>query len=157
MYKELLVENDIETITAKPRSDVADNSRRVGGPSTDSIGKVRLGKDSIGKGSNTQGENKPVKVDVRNPDIQELWELGLALGFTSNKQNLNRNAITRLLKELPKERVKKIVEYARKIHDQQYAPKIYNFLDLEEKLPKLKDFADRQKTKTPKTVDLTNL
>ena len=157
MYKELLIENDIPTVKAKPRSDVADNSRRVGGPSTDSIGKVRLGKDSIDKVSNTQGENTPVKVDKRNPNVQEIWEHGINLGFTNKKEHLNRYAIARLLKDVPKDRLKQIIEYARKIQDQQYAPRIYNFLDLEEKLPKLKDFADRQKAKQPKTIDLTNL
>jgi hypothetical protein len=117
----------------------------------------KIGKDRIGKVSNTQGENKPVKVDERNVDIQEIWDYGIELGFTATKQNLNRYAITRLLHEIPKEKLKKIIEYARKIQDQQYAPRIYNFLDLEEKLPKLKDFLERQKAKKPKTIDLTNL
>lgn len=49
MYKELLVENNIPVIEPKARSDVTDNSRRLGGQSTDGIGKDRLGKVSIGK------------------------------------------------------------------------------------------------------------
>lgn len=44
IYRHLLPVG-IKTIAAKPRSDVDDNSKRVGGPSTDGIGKVRLGKD----------------------------------------------------------------------------------------------------------------
>ena len=47
-YKKLLPET-IKVIEAKPRSDVKDNSRRVGGQSTDGIGKDRIGKDRIGK------------------------------------------------------------------------------------------------------------
>lgn len=46
IYKHLLPES-IETIEAKPRSDVEDNSKRLGGQSTDGIGKVSLGKDNI--------------------------------------------------------------------------------------------------------------
>lgn len=51
IYKHLLVEvaPDVPLITAKPRSDVEDNSRRVGGQSTDGISKVRLGKVSLSK------------------------------------------------------------------------------------------------------------
>jgi len=47
IYKPLLLDAGVEVIAPKPRSDVADNSRRLGGPSTDGIGKVRLGKDRI--------------------------------------------------------------------------------------------------------------
>lgn len=51
IYKNLLPES-IETIEAKPRSDVKDNSKRLGGQSTDGIGKVRLGKvNTIGETS----------------------------------------------------------------------------------------------------------
>lgn len=43
IYKNLLPET-AKVIEAKPRSDVEDNSRRVGGPSTDGVSQVRLGK-----------------------------------------------------------------------------------------------------------------
>lgn len=43
IYKHLLPKN-IKVLEAKPRSDVKDNSKRLNGPSTDGIGKVRLGK-----------------------------------------------------------------------------------------------------------------
>lgn len=60
MYKELLVENNIEVIQPKPRSDVKDNSKRIGGPSTDSISKDRLGEVSISK-DNTESEGRTPK------------------------------------------------------------------------------------------------
>lgn len=41
IYKHLLPET-IKTIAAKPRSDVEDNSKRLGGQSTDGISKVKL-------------------------------------------------------------------------------------------------------------------
>ncbi len=46
IYLPLLVKQipDVEVIAPKPRSDVKDNSRRLGGQSTVSISKVRLGK-----------------------------------------------------------------------------------------------------------------
>jgi len=46
IYKHLLPEN-IKIIIAKPRSDVEDNSKRLAGPSTDGISKVRLSKVNI--------------------------------------------------------------------------------------------------------------
>ncbi len=45
IYKHLLPK-DFKTIEPKPRSDVEDNSKRLGGLSTDGLGKVRLGKVS---------------------------------------------------------------------------------------------------------------
>ncbi len=44
-----LLPPDIETIEPKPRSDVEDNSKRLGGQSTDGIREVKLSKDSISK------------------------------------------------------------------------------------------------------------
>jgi len=57
MYKHLLTEKhpDIPLIAPKPRSDVEDNSRRLGGPSTDGVCYARLGKVSIGKDNTTAG------------------------------------------------------------------------------------------------------
>jgi hypothetical protein len=51
IYKNLLVEvaPEIKTIEAKPRSDVEDNSKRIGGQSKDGIGKDRLGKVKLSK------------------------------------------------------------------------------------------------------------
>lgn len=48
IYKHLLP-NNIPTIEAKPRSDVKDNSNRLGGQSTDSISKVKLSKVKLSK------------------------------------------------------------------------------------------------------------
>lgn len=51
VYKSLLLQviPDIQLLVPQPRSDVDDNSKRVGGQSTDGLGKVRLGKVSVGK------------------------------------------------------------------------------------------------------------
>ena len=46
IYKHLLPEG-VKTIEAKPRSDVEDNSKRLGGQSTDGISQVKLSKDKI--------------------------------------------------------------------------------------------------------------
>jgi len=60
IYLPLLMEiyPQLPIIEPKPRVDVEDNSSRVGGQSTDGIGKVRLGKVSIGKDIYT--DNPPV-------------------------------------------------------------------------------------------------
>lgn len=53
IYKNLLIEKapDLKLIEPKPRSDVEDNSKRLGGQSTDGISQVRLGKVRLGKDS----------------------------------------------------------------------------------------------------------
>jgi len=51
IYKKLLLEvvPTIKLIEAKPRSDVLDNSRRIGGQSTDGLSKDKLSKDKLSK------------------------------------------------------------------------------------------------------------
>lgn len=53
IYKHLLIAKvpEIKLIEAKPRSDVEDNSQRIGGQSTDGLGKVRIGKVKLSKDS----------------------------------------------------------------------------------------------------------
>ena len=60
IYKSLLKKEypEIPLIEPKPRIDVEDNSKRIGGQSTDGIGKVRLGKDSIGESILSQSDEK---------------------------------------------------------------------------------------------------
>lgn len=57
IYKALIPKN-VETIDPKPRSDVKDNSQRLGGPSTVSISKVKLSKVKLSKVSKTDKEKK---------------------------------------------------------------------------------------------------
>lgn len=56
IYKDLLLQimPEVKIVEPKPRTDVEDNSKRVGGQSTDSIGQYRLGKYS----SVIESENK---------------------------------------------------------------------------------------------------
>lgn len=82
--------------------------------------------------------------DRRNPFVQTLWEHGVKNGFSTVKQNLQRYAIHRLLKNKTPEQLKKAVEYSQKIRQEPYAPQINHFLDLEEKFLKLRDFGIRQ-------------
>lgn len=113
---------------------------------------VRLGKDSIGKSINThKGEIEAAKItpstDNRDPDIQELWDFGKTLGFASVKEKFNRYAIKRLLKQNDKEWLKQAISYSQKIRGDRYAPQVNNWMDFEEKLLKLRDYAGRQKAK----------
>lgn len=81
-----------------------------------------------------------------NPDylnVQELYDFGTEKGFTTVKQNFNRFAIARLLKKYDKDKLKLFVEYSQKIKSEKFAPAIYNFMDLEEKFERLRDFATR--------------
>jgi hypothetical protein len=75
IYQGLLLDKcpDIEFIEPKPRSDVEDNSGRVGGLSTDSISKVRLGKVKLSK-VNTEKPSKSREYLLSIPieDLQEI-------------------------------------------------------------------------------------
>lgn len=65
IYKHLLPES-IKTIEAKPRSDVEDNSKRLGGQSMDGISQVKLGKVKI--------ENSPSYLkEIPEEDIKEFY------------------------------------------------------------------------------------
>ena len=70
IYKELLKQGapGLPLLEAKPRSDVDDNSRRIGGQSTDRLGKDRLGKDRL--------ENTDHSIDylksIPKDDLKEL-------------------------------------------------------------------------------------
>jgi hypothetical protein len=60
---------------------------------------------------------------------------------------LNRNTAYRMLKKLGLPKLKRTIAYAVQIRTLPYSPQIYNFMDLEEKMPKLLDFYQRQKKK----------
>lgn len=92
-----------------------------------------------------------VRPDNRNPGIQELWDYGIKLGLPPTKQQSNRFALKRLLRDSTVEKLKTGIEYALKIKNEAYAPQVHNWLDLEEKLPKLRDWVTRQNKKTNDT------
>lgn len=85
--------------------------------------------------------------DRRNPDVQILWEHGLQLGFPNTKQTINRFAISRLLKGKTVDQLKKAAEFSQEIRQEPYAPQVNNWMDLEEKYLKLRDFVQRANTK----------
>jgi hypothetical protein len=86
--------------------------------------------------------------DPRDPEIQVLWEHSIKLGLSNTKQNLNRYAIKRLLKQFTVEQLKKALEVSQEIRQEPYAPQVNNWMDLEEKYMKLRGFfARRNKSK----------
>ncbi len=75
VYKNLLLQviPDAPVVCPVPRSDVADNSRRIAGQSTDSprtsqgrhrLGKVRVGEDRLGKVSTAHGDKSPTPSEI---------------------------------------------------------------------------------------------
>src|SRR3990167_406536 len=62
---------DVKTIEPKARSDVEDNSKRLGGQSTDGISQVKLSKDNKNSGAKAP-QQKPFNV----LEIQERWKNG---------------------------------------------------------------------------------
>jgi len=148
IYKHLLdkVAPDVPRIDPKPRSDVEDNSARVGGQSTDGIGKVRLGKDSIGKETKTITVANAPGGDVQafialfggiNPSYGELF-----------KRTNQRAAATRLLSAHDIEWWRRFMEaYVSKIDDR-YCPKATTPAQMEDKLGAILAYAKSQKTTT---------
>lgn len=85
-----------------------------------------------------------------NPDINLcLEELTKLLGNKPSKETLNRYAIKRLITKLGSvKRVIGAINYAFRVREEdRYAPRIYNFIDLEEKLEPLKGYG-KQKAKS---------
>lgn len=96
-------------------------------------------------------------LDKRNPDVQIIWDYGLKVGLGTTKQNLNRYAIKRLLKNHTVDQLLKAMEVAQEIRQEPYAPQINNWMDLEDKYLKLRDFFARQQSKKPKIINLNDI
>jgi hypothetical protein len=78
IYKPLILEKipDLILLEAKPRSDVIDNTNRVGGPSTDGIGKDRLGKVRLSKVNNNNVlsvTNRKQKTENKHLEDYKTW------------------------------------------------------------------------------------
>jgi phage replication O-like protein O len=95
--------------------------------------------------TNVIGDKSPVKKDFRNKDIEEGIELLRKTFGSVTKQNLNRYALNRLYKKYQKEMVLKVFTYSQKINKDRYAPKVYSFMDLEEKWEKIKAYGISQR------------
>lgn len=96
---------------------------------------------------NNTPTNVGAKADKRHPVIQELWQYGLQMGLPPTKQQLNRFAIKRLLSQHPPDKLKKALEFSQEIRDEPYAPQVNNWMDLEDKYLKLRDFVQRSNSK----------
>ena len=81
IYTPMLESIGVPLLEPKPRSDVEDNSKRLGGQSTDGIGKVRLGKDSIGK------DRIKREVAFAPPSLEEVSKYCLERKNSINPQN----------------------------------------------------------------------
>lgn len=108
---------------------------------------VRLGKDRKGKVNTSSKEEGE---DPRNKEVQEMWEYGKGLGFSTTKERFNRYAITRLLKAYGVDRLKKAAEFSQQIRTDKYAPQVNNWMDLEDKYLKLRDYVVRTQQKSQK-------
>lgn len=75
IYKHLLP-SDVKTIEAKPRSDVENNTKRIGGQSTDGISKVKLGKVKIIKKDAVLEKPQASMNYLKNIPEDDLKEIG---------------------------------------------------------------------------------
>lgn len=133
IYKHLLPEY-IETIEAKPRSDVKDNSKRLGGQSTDGIGKDRLGKDRL-----EQPTKAKTKFSQEGAEIIKLFEEIDPKNKTYYNNKTERASADFLIQEYGKEMVEKVIALLPKTNQIPYMPSITKPSELKEKWHKLKD------------------
>lgn len=151
-YQETIYEEQKKELKLKENNAYTERKQNVNNPLPQvRLGKVRLDQDSIGKPStNVEGGNP----QFGTSEINELLNYGQTLGFAATKQTLNRYAINRLLKSKTVEQLKKAAEFSQQIRDEAYAPQVNNWLDLEEKYLKLRDWVKRQKPKETKHLAL---
>lgn len=129
IYKNLLIEKvpEITLIEPKPRSDVEDNSQRIGGQSTDGISKVRLGKVKLSK----------VNTETSSVEISKLIKSFETLNPASKRfygNKTQRKACQDLIDTYTFERVKVVIDKTLpKTNGIKYFPTITTPLQLFEK------------------------
>ena len=140
---------EIKILKAKPRSDVEDNSKRVGGQSTDGIGKVRLGKVKLSK-DNTLSEQSSLGKEVNeiidlfkevNPTYEEFF-----------KNKTERAAVEYLVGKFGIDKIKNTVQALPGIICKKYAPKITKPTELKRDLGKLVAFVGQENDKKVKLI-----
>lgn len=142
IYKHLLPEGT-KTIEPKPRSDVKDNSKRVGGQSTDGISKVRLGKYSIVKDSISNTSNTISEPKVSHDVVVQIIDSFKDINKTAYKRwygnKTQRQACQNLIETHGIEKVLAVIEILPKTNTEPYYPKITSPYELEQKWQKLED------------------
>ena len=150
IYLPLLLEKypELPFVAPKPRSDVEDNSRRLGGLSTDGISKVKLSKDNIREYNSTEqsSEGKEVSEIIFlfkevNPTIDKYY------GNTSQ-----RASVKRMLKAYTREKLEIIIKALPEVNKRQYWPKSTTPCQLENNLPIYKAKNDEEKVKVGKNI-----
>jgi len=143
----------IKTAENKAYTEV-DTTRQPSG--NQSLPQVKLIEGNISEVNSTfakaKGRKRP---SVKNPIIQSLWDFGRNLGFSTVNEKMNRYALNRLLKKKNSEQLKKAAEFSQEIREQPYAPQVNNWIDLEQKYLKLRDFVQRRNRQVQETKGKT--
>lgn len=142
IYKALLPAS-IKTIEAKPRSDVDDNSRRLGGQSTDGISKGKLGKVKLNK-LTLQAEDKS-----SGKDINDFIEMFKPINPTYSKlfkMKNQRKSCENLLKIRPLKEWESVVKFIGDKIGDRYCPRIATPSQLEDKYANLVAYGSSLKT-----------
>jgi hypothetical protein len=149
-YHETKYLEEKKSLTIKENGSYTESIQNVSKMDTEaSLGKASL---ELDKSSPPKGGEAP---EYGKQEINQIWQYGKTLGFSQTKQTLNRYAINRLLKNSSVEQIKQAAEFSQKIRDEAYAPQINNWMDLEEKILKLRDWYKRNsKPKESKTLKL---
>ncbi len=139
IYKTLLVQNipDIVLIEPKPRSDVEDNSKRVGGLSTGGISQVKLSKVNTSDGDVPSQDIQSFIYSFKeiNPSYERLF---------SNKTE--RSCSIRLIKKYGLEKMLATTATLPQIIILPYSPRITTPYELEKNLGKLIAFSEQHKS-----------
>lgn len=94
------------------------------------------------------------KEEFGNSSINEgIKTLSSLLGQNPAKERYNRFALKRLYKTYGEERTLKAIRFAFQVREMKYAPQIFNYMDLEEKWPRLEGFA-RRRVESPNMLNV---
>lgn len=137
-------------IAPQPRSDVKDNSKRVGGPSTVGLSKDSIGKVSIGKVNNNIISSNEKSLPVIANDLINLFEDVNPSYKRLFANKTERNAMERLIKQYGEDYIRRIVVALPTLITRPYAPKITTPYQLEKRMGELKAFVAQERERTNK-------
>lgn len=162
------------TFTSKEELEIIDNPSNKGMaspqmmkgiPSNDVSTRAHLGTPNkkikeeptnVGGKSPSENASTTKKTSHGMPDINEGMALLKELFPGATKLSLNRFALKRLITKHGKTRSFNGLRYAYGVRSERYAPKVYNWLDLEEKWEKLQDYGrEKMKKDKPTSFELS--
>lgn len=143
---------DDEYTTKSHEETEADNQVTANGQPNDNqwlpqirLDKIRVDKNRVLDKSNTRPAEKQPPVKTKEiDDLFSLWEAEVGYTVTARKK-MNREYASKIIKEYPAEDVKPMLKVVSLSQDDQYAPRVSDFIQLYRKWDDLKAWVRRKK------------